>query len=57
MRLKIYNNTYIQITNTKTENQQMEKIFQPTNKETNNQANDQPNTEINKITSRGNDRG
>lgn len=33
----------------------MEKIFQPTNKETNNQANDQPNTEINKITSRGND--
>lgn len=34
----------------------MEKIFQPTNKETNNQANDQPNTEINKITSRGNDR-
>lgn len=55
MRLKIYNNTYIQITNTKTENQQMEKIFQPTNKETKNQANDQPNTEINKITSRGND--
>lgn len=34
----------------------MEKKFQPTNKETNNQANDQPNTEINKITSRGNDR-
>lgn len=33
----------------------MAKIFQPTNKETNNQANDQPNTEINKITSRGND--
>lgn len=35
----------------------MEKKFQPTNKETNNQANDQPNTEINKITSRGNDWG